>query len=211
MSMKLGWHSRGWLPHLEVGSQPQIVTFRLAESLPLEVMVEWAMEVEHLSDEERELKRRRRIERWLDAGRGPVWLADPEIAALVQNALLHFEGDRYRLHAWTIMPNHVHTMFTPAAGHSVADILHAWKGFTGRRANALLDRSGPFWQRDYFDRLVRDERHFANALAYIEANPVKAGLCLQPWDWPWGSARLRMTAQERGGLVPGFRASRGAG
>ena len=55
-------------------------------------------------------------------------------------------------------------------------LIRGWKGFTARQINKLLGRSGNFWQRDYFDRLVRDEKHFANCVRYIRRNPEKAQL-----------------------------------
>ena len=74
------------------------------------------------------------------------------------------------------MPNHVHTLFVQNTAWPLEKIILSWKGFTARRINALLGRSGNFWQRDYFDRLIRDEKHFANCVRYIRRNPVKANL-----------------------------------
>jgi hypothetical protein len=82
----------------------------------------------------------------------------------------------------------------PLAGHSFSEILHSWKSYTSNAANRLLGRSGEFWYPDYFDRFIRDERHFLRAVEYIEMNPVAAGLCLRPEDWPYGSARFRRSA-----------------
>jgi hypothetical protein len=95
---------------------------------------------------------------------------------LVENALLHFDAQRYRLHAWAIMPNHVHVLVTPL-DETLSDIVQAWKSFTAHGANALLDRHGVFWAPEYYDRAVRDDAHFANAVEYIAMNPVKARLC----------------------------------
>lgn len=116
---------------------------------------------------------------------------DPRIASTVQNALLFFDGRRYRLHAWVVMPNHVHALLTPLAGWELGQILHFWKSFTANECNKLLGRHGKFWQKESFDRYVRDERHYHNAVAYIERNPVKAGLCEKPEDWRWSSAYWR--------------------
>ena len=92
------------------------------------------------------------------------------------------------------MPNHVHTLFTPAAEFEMSGILHSWKSFAAHECNKFLRRSGRFWAREPFDRYIRNERHFHNALAYIEDNPVKAGLCEKPEDWPWSSARKRLAS-----------------
>ena len=110
---------------------------------------------------------------------------------VVEEPQLFFDGERYAMHAWVIMPNHVHALFTPARDRSLSDIMLSWKSFTSRKANELLGRSGRFWQEDYFDRYVRDEAHYGDVRAYIENNPVKAGLCAIPEEWPFGSARFR--------------------
>ena len=114
-----------------------------------------------------------------------------ELASLVEQSLLVFDGQRYRLHAWTIMPNHVHVLFTTLSEWPLGVVVGAWKRFTGREANVLLERSGAFWQRDYWDRFIRNDRHFTDTVNYIDLNPVKAGLVAEPASWPWGSARLR--------------------
>jgi REP element-mobilizing transposase RayT len=113
---------------------------------------------------------------------------------MVEDALRFFDGTRYRLHAWVIMPNHVHAVITPLADISVSRIVSSWKSFTALRANALLKRRGAFWQEDYFDRFIRDERHFAAAIHYVEQNPVVASLCAEANEWVFSSARHR---QER--------------
>ena len=186
-----GWHSRGYIPHFDAQGVTQHLNFRLWDSLPQEVLARWEEELRHLPAKEFELARRIRIEAYLDQGYGCCYLCEPTIAALLENALLHFDGERYFLHAWCIMPNHVHVLFTPATGYDLSKIEHSWKSYTATQANRLLQRTGSFWQRDPFDRYIRNERHFENAVAYIENNPVKAGLCAQPQDWQWSSARRR--------------------
>ncbi|MHB1423644.1 MAG: REP-associated tyrosine transposase [Gemmataceae bacterium] len=181
-------HDRGYLPHWEAGQHPQTVTFRLHDSLPASLLDQWRQELQHISESARENERRRRIDAALDAGYGACYLRQPEIAQLVENALLHFDGTRYCLHAWTIMPNHVHVLFTPLHDNSLSSILHSWKSFTAKEANKLLNRKGAFWQEEYFDRMIRDDEHFAAAHRYIDDNAVKAGLCRATEDWPFGSA-----------------------
>ncbi len=139
----------------------------------------------------RSIELRRRIEEYLDAGLGDCWLRQPEIARLVEATLLRFDPERYRLLAWCVMPNHVHALIETSEGWPLAGILHSWKSFTGSRANELLGRRGEFWQREYLDRYVRNEQHYKNVLAYIEENPVKAGLAQLKTNWPWSSARFR--------------------
>ena len=181
------WHNRGYLPHFEGGEVPQSITFRLHDSLPAELRAEWACELQNLPDTEQRLERRKRIEATLDSGYGACHLAKPEVAGLVVEALGRFDHERYRLHAWCVMPNHVHVLVTPIANHTLTSIVHSWKSYTANRANRLLGRRGPFWMQEYFDRAIRDENHFIATVEYIEHNPVKAGLCAEPADWIWSS------------------------
>jgi REP element-mobilizing transposase RayT len=182
------WHSRDYLPHFEGGERTQFITFRLKDSLPQEVLERWRLELEGTGGE---AELRRRVEAYLDAGYGQALLRDAGVASLVEAALLHFDGRRYRLAAWVVMPNHVHLLLTPLSGYTLSSIMHSLKSYTAGEANKLLRRQGALWQEEYFDRYIRDARHYAQTVAYIEANPVKAGLCLLPEDWPYGSARRR--------------------
>jgi putative DNA methylase len=86
------------------------------------------------------------------------------------------------------MPNHVHSLMTRFEAYELSDILHSLKSFTAHEANNLLSRNGQFWIEDYFDRYIRNQEHFEKTVNYIENNPVKAGLCLEPGDWPYSSA-----------------------
>ncbi len=186
-----GWHSRGYLPHFDGGHIVQAVTFRLADSLPKHLLDNWTMELAHLAEKDMELERRRRVEDYLDMGTGVAWLKVREIAHLVQNALLFFDGERYRLSAWVIMPNHVHALLRPRFGYTLSEILHSWKSYSSNQANKLLARKGEFWQEDYFDRYIRNAEHYQRVIDYIELNPVKAGLCPRKADWEFSSARWR--------------------
>lgn len=138
-----------------------------------------------------EAELRRRIDKYLDSGQGECWLRRPDIARLTEGALLHFDDQRYRLLAWCIMPNHVHAMIETREGFPLPEILQSWKSFTSKQANKLLGRQGEFWQREYLDRYIRHAEHYEQAVAYIEENPVKAGLVRVKTDWPWSSARFR--------------------
>ena len=165
-----GWHSRRYLPHFDRPGSVQMLTFRLADALPVAAL----REIERV--EANKADRSGRVETLLDAGHGSCVLCDPPIAELVRNALLHFDGERYHLLAWVIMPNHVHVLIETLPGHPLSSVLQSWKSFTAKEANKLLGQSGTFWQSDYFDRMIRDERHFVSAVEYIHGNPVKAGL-----------------------------------
>ena len=191
-----GWHSRGYLPHFDGGSIPQSVTFRLADSLPKERLEGFENELACLPEDKATARRRELIEAYLDLGSGHAWLRDPRLGQMVENALLYFDGARYLLHSWVIMPNHVHALLTPAESFSLTQILHSWKSFTAKVANRVLGQSGRFWQEDYFDRYMRDDRHYFAAIEYIELNPVGAGLCERKEDWKFGSARRREETEE---------------
>jgi REP element-mobilizing transposase RayT len=128
------------------------------------------------------------IDRFLDAGHGACILRRPEVAQLVIDAWRHFDGDRYLLHAWVVMPNHVHVLCETRSGHPIPAIVNSWKTFTARQINRLLGRSGSVWLEDYWDRYIRDADHFERVVAYIHDNPVKVGLVAEREAWPWSSA-----------------------
>ncbi len=128
-----------------------------------------------------------RVDKVLDTGAGECWLREPDIAKLVADALQHFEGERYELRALTIMPNHVHVVVRPLSPHTLSAILKSWKGYTALHANRLLDCQGTFWQEESYDHLCRDDDDIARCCAYTLNNPVSAGLCHDPRDWPWTS------------------------
>lgn len=118
-------------------------------------------------------------------------LANPEIADEIINAWKHFDGERYQLYAWAIMPNHVHVLFRPTEGHRLEDILHSWKSFTSKKALGILGEEGTFWQKEYYDHLVRDEEDFENQLRYILNNPK--GDLGEAWS-AWGNDSEEATA-----------------
>jgi REP element-mobilizing transposase RayT len=183
-----GWHMRGYFPHFYGEGVTPHVCFHLFDSLPQQVLERWRDELKHLSPEDLNLERCQRMDAYLDRGAGSCFLREPALANFVQDALLRFDGQRYTLHAWCVMPNHVHTLFTPLKGFDVGGIAHSWKSFTANKCNQHLGRAGSFWHKEPFDRYIRNERHFLNAFQYIENNPVKAGLCEKPEDWLWSSA-----------------------
>jgi REP element-mobilizing transposase RayT len=176
-----GWHSRGYLPHFDSPEIIQFIAFRPADSLPRSVVETLRMQDDAI----------RLIDEKLDAGAGACWLSRGDIAALVQDALLHFDGSRYRLIAWCLMPNHVHTIIEIVDDHSVSETVRSWKSFTARRANEILNRTGAFWHPDYFDRYMRNEGRLERTIAYVENNPVKARLAVSADDWSWSSASFR--------------------
>ena len=104
---------------------------------------------------------------------------------------MHFNGVRYKLIAAAIMPNHGHAVVMPLAGYWLSDILKSWKGYTATTANKILNRSGEFWQREYYDHLIRDESDFRNSVNYVLQNPRQARLRNWPGVWDgncWGES-----------------------
>jgi REP element-mobilizing transposase RayT len=186
-----GWHSRGYLPHFEGGEILQFLTIHLGDALPKKVVNRWKLELEHEKDEEGARELFRRIEKYLDKGLGTCFLRQRKVAELVQNSLLHFDGERYKLISWVVMPNHIHMLLKPLENQKLSKIMHSFKGYTASEANKLLNRKGKFWQEDYYDRFIRNHEHFDNVIDYIELNPVRAGLCKNRQDWEFGSARLK--------------------
>jgi REP element-mobilizing transposase RayT len=184
-----------YLPHWTRQGSIYAVNFRLADSLPQSVIRAWDFERRDIVKRAQQMSRSltpveemrldelfsEKVERYLDAGTGQCWMNRDEIAAVVADALLHFEGARYRLAAWCVMPNHVHTVVEPLPGYELPNIVHSWKSFTANQANRLLGRTGPFWQPEPYDHLIRDEEDFDRQVKYVLSNPVRAGL--ENWKW----------------------------
>ena len=116
-----------------------------------------------------------RLDAWLDKGLGSCALADDRAAKIVWDAMLYFDGDRYDMYAFTVMPTHVHALFSPR-NVSTSYILHTWKGYTAKAIHRLCGGEGAFWQKENWDRLVRGIGHFSKVIKYIEDNPIKAGV-----------------------------------
>ena len=130
-----------------------------------------------------------RQDRVLDeAEHGPVWLKDLRIAACIADALHFGESDLklYELQAWVIMSNHVHLLIGPKV--SLARINRSMRGYTAREANRILGRTGPFWQHESYDHWSRNAQETERIIAYIEGNPVTAGLVNNASDYRWSSA-----------------------
>ncbi|MBM3839976.1 MAG: transposase [Verrucomicrobia bacterium] len=202
-NLRAGFHSRGVLPHLKRESTSYFVTFRLAGTLPREVLLKFKAEREAIIQNARSAKRpltwleqeelfrwySSRVDKYLDAGQGDCWLMRSEIGELMAGALTFHLGTRFDLSAWVVMPNHVHVVVRPHPGWTLSKILQSWKGFTAREANHLLNRTGTrFWQVESYDHLIRDDEDLYRCCHYTTMNPVTAGLCSRPEDWLLSSA-----------------------
>ena len=179
-----GIHSRGYLPHWDFADSVQAITFRLADSLPNNVIKEWKRELQvlinsqdpHISQKAK-MELHQRISRYEDNGYGSCLLAKPKHAKIVQDLLLKGHGMTYKLIDWCIMPNHVHVLIRLLDDTSLGKVIKHWKAPSAIQINQAEGKTGSVWMLDYHDRLVRDWDHLENARAYIRNNPVKAGLC----------------------------------
>ena len=155
------------LPHWEQVGATYFVTFRLADAVPASLASQWRDELQNwrrfhpepLDEEARKEYLRRFLqvrEDWLDQGHGSCLLREPKAAAVVAEALRHFDLQRYHLDAFVIMLNHVHALVQPLAGHSLKEILRSWKSYSARQINKTLGRNGSVWMEESFDRIVRD-------------------------------------------------------
>jgi valyl-tRNA synthetase len=197
-----------YLPHWSKEGATYAVTFRLADAVPSDISESWRLArqdvVERAQQQGRPLTYAERIElhrlhsenieSFLDAGHGDCLLRDSRLAEIVQNALKHFDGERYELVAWAIMPNHIHAIVRPSTGQELPAIVHSWKSFTSKEISRLLRRQGPLWMDEYYDHLIRDEQDFTNQIEYVLANPEKAKL----QDWPWRGMGTSTSNEERG-------------
>ena len=155
---------------------------------------------------------------------GPKHLGDPRIAGLVARSLRFGDGRWYTLLCYCVMPNHVHAVFVPKAADELEEaaasdeqtneraprspltrIMHSIKSYTAGRANRVLGRTGPFWQRESYDHWVRDGGELGRIVEYVVHNPVAAGLVEEPagWRWTWTNPERLAAADDRGGHAGG--------
>jgi putative transposase len=177
-----GWKSRGYLPHCDERGLVQHVIFGLNDAFRAAPPI--------IVDP---TKRAKWADAELDAGHGSRLLAAPAIASIVQDCLLFGDGELYALAAWCVMPTHVHVLIELLEGASLPSTVQRWKSFTAHAINKATGRAGILWQREYFDRFMRSEQQFEWTVAYIERNPVTAGLVQNAEDWRFSSAAWRRT------------------
>ncbi len=177
---------RRHLPHLQPDGATLFLTWRLQGSMPVARRV--AIDLDPRPGF-RFVARDRELDKETT---GIFHLRNPEIARFVSGVLTAGESERrfYDLHAWVIMPNHVHVLLTPHV--EVPKFMRWVKGSTARQANNILGLTGqPFWQDETWDRWVKNGDEFRRIWRYIEENPVTAGLVKKAEDWPWSSASRR--------------------
>lgn len=175
------------MPHIHADCATQFITFRLEDSLPASIIADWKRELVSKPGREQKKEMYSRIEKYLDQGHGSLLLQNPRAGKIVNEAIIFYDGKKYVLHAWCVMPNHVHMLVTLLSGITLTDIVRPLKSYTSKHIHDALGGSGRLWQPDFFDRLIRDGEHFEKVARYIEWNPVKAGLCDDPALWPFTS------------------------
>ena len=184
------------LPHIQPNGAIFFITYRLAGSIPKKVLIHWKSELEITKNRCQKDKKVLteggsrhflRMNRHLDKNtNGPYWLAKPEIASIVSESIHHLDGTKYKLWAYCIMSNHVHVLFTHQDPQwPLFKIMQSHKSYTAKMCNRALGRSGPFWEEESYDHIVRSPRAFSNILRYILQNPVKAGIVDRWQDWPF--------------------------
>ncbi len=181
-----GWHSRGYLPHLDAGGVTQFITFRLGDSLPQGILQE--LELLEQSGSTGAIERYEKTQYYLDQGHGSCILREPQSALIVQDALKFLDGKRFELLEWVVMPNHVHFLARFIEGRSLSKALHSLKSFTSNELGAIHPEVRPIWQTESFDRYIRSEDHYWHVVRYIRENPVKARLAKSPEQFPRSSA-----------------------
>ena len=175
------------LPHWQQEGSTYFVTFRLADSIAQSRLQEYKALREkwqehhqppynEVEQDQFEMLFSQRVNDWLDEGAGSCVLHNPDVAEIVADALFHFDGQRYVLDEWVVMPNHVHVLATPLPGFEIASILHSWKSFLAHEINKYLGKTGCVWKQESYDHIVRNQEELERIRAYIRNNPAKAGI-----------------------------------
>ena len=177
------------LPHWAADSTLIFITYRLADSMPAEKLRAWQEEHDewisrHPEPWDETVTREYfdtfpvKLDELLDAGYGSCVLAHEACRRIVSENLLRFDAERYRLHAFVVMPNHVHVLLEMGKKDDLPKVVHGWKSYTAKKINAVIGGTGGVWQKEYYDRLIRDANHYANTVKYIRKNArVAEGIC----------------------------------
>ena len=190
------------LPHWRIPGATYAVTFRLKDSLTESAQKDFHQQREILTERLHDLLSKKEsrsilesliairaeiaglqetmLESALNQCHGACHLKRVEFAKIVMDALKFFDGSRYELFAWSVMPNHVHAVLRPADGHDLEKILHSWKSFTAKKANEMLGQTGSFWQEEDYDHVIRDGEDFEHQIRYVLNNPLKGNAAR---DW----------------------------
>jgi REP-associated tyrosine transposase len=182
-----GWYTRGYLPHYDQGGIFQVITYRLADSLPQDYLKDLRLEFDIRGVENIDKEHREKIDSLLDQGYGSCVLKNIECAKIVEKAWQHFDGERYNLIAYVVMPNHVHILIEAYKGFELGKIVKSWKSYSGKQINehirvaglktsAPSEGNGKLWQRGYWDRFIGDDKHYIRTMDYIKSNCDNGGV-----------------------------------
>lgn len=192
-------YHHGILPHWRQDGCSYFVTFRLADSLPRAVILQmeadrvawlrshgidprssaWRTDLFNLGGAkqcEYERTIATSLNDALDMGIGSCALRDAAIGQIVADSLEYFHGTRVETGDYAVMPNHVHAILKPLPGFELEQIIHSIKSYTANEINLQLGNAGTFWQRESYDRIVRDFQQLERFVQYIQSNPDKAQL-----------------------------------
>jgi REP element-mobilizing transposase RayT len=175
-----GWHSRGYLPHFDARGVVQHVVLCTKGALDQDSL----SKLSQLSPAEKY----EQVDAWLDASQSGAIFHDPRCAAALEEQCFYFDGQRYDLLAWCVMPNHAHVVMCCCGETSLGQIIRTWKVQTVRAIVACFGHKVDIFAKDYFDRFMRNGNQTLSTIAYVERNPVVAGLCDVPEDWRFSSA-----------------------
>jgi len=185
-----------FLPHWTADGATYSVTFRLADALPLHAR----QQLKRIRDETTRtiagnpsMRERidiarimhRRFDDLLNAGNGSCIFNDPTLADLMLQTMSHFDGVRFSLLAWAVMPNHVHAVIRPFRDCSLPSIIHGWKSFSSHMIGRRTGNGGRVWQSEYFDHLIRGPEELHQSIEYVVSNPIVAGLV----NWRWAGKK----------------------
>jgi putative transposase len=193
------------LPHWRQEGATYFVSFRLADALPQNIVRylrqlrnDWQRKTPHPTNDDWEqiaLEITRRTEAWCDRGYGKCWFNNPVWSRELHDRLLHFHNVRYHCGCHVVMPNHCHAILRPFDGFLLEDILQGVKSIVAKRILLAKGLSGPLWQDESFDRIIRDVDHLWRAVQYIGSNPRRAHLPRSLWfrwiDPSWEEAGWR--------------------
>jgi len=192
------------LPHIQIAGATYFITFRLANSLPIEALeklTEERRQINKLSESQKESAHRTwfaKYDDYLDqALHGNLFLKNEQVADMVAASIQFRDGKVYDLIAYCIMLNHVHLVCTPLEKSvgiyfGLTEILHSLKRHTAREANKILQRNGAFWQDESYDHFIRDDAELERVVKYVLYNPVKANLVQEQTDWKWNHCKHEM-------------------
>ncbi|MBN2064196.1 MAG: transposase [Sedimentisphaerales bacterium] len=175
------------LPHWQQNGKMYFITFRTADSIPEDKLVELQIRQREFEknnckpyskEQEKEYRHLffERIEEWLDNAYGACVLKDRRYSEVVKNALEYYNGKKYILDHWVIMPNHVHILMLLLEGFDLKDIMHSWKSYTATQINRLNGSKGQFWQHESFDHIIRSEYFLDKYREYIIQNRLSTGI-----------------------------------